>query len=226
MTIATLKEKGVPNTEAARMLEVTEGAVRYHLRRAAAGAVDGRSRQTQRATTLAAVIADRMANRCKPNLADLHELLVAEHGYQGSLRSVQRYVRKHFPKPRVRARRRVETPPGAQAQADWAEHRGVWVAGRQVDLYAFHMQLSHSRCGATVWSASKDQLAWQQCHVGAFQRLGGVPAVGSRVLPVRHRHALPARQCDDGASAVTLRRRLNRPGPGRSRATGAIRRCA
>jgi transposase len=176
MTIATLKEKGVPNTAIARMLEVTEGAVRYHVERAAKGAVDGRSRQLQKAATLAAVIAERMANTDRPNLAWLHDLLVNEHGYQGSLRSLQRYVQKQFPKPAIRARRRVETPPGAQAQTDWAEFRGVWVGGELVDLYAFHMRLSHSRCGATVWSTSKDQLAWQQCHVEAFKRLGGVAA--------------------------------------------------
>lgn len=177
MTIATLKEKGVPNTEIARMLEVTEGAVRYHVGRTAACAVDGRSRQLQRATTLAAVITEWMGGSGeRPNLAELHDELVREHGYEGSLRSVQRYVGKHFPKPAIRARRRVETPPGAQAQADWAEHRGVWVGGQQLDLYAFHMRLSHSRRNATIWSPSKDQLAWQQCHVAAFQRLGGVAA--------------------------------------------------
>jgi transposase len=177
MTIATLKEKGVPNTEIARMLEVTEGAVRYHVERAATGAVDGRSLQKPKAAKWADVISERIgAGGERLNLAVLHDHLVREHDYEGSLRSLQRYVSKHFPKPPLRARRRVETPPGAQAQADWAEHRGVWVDGQLVDLYAFHMRLSHSRRNATVWSASKDQLAWQQCHVGAFQRLGGVPA--------------------------------------------------
>lgn len=176
MTIAMLKEKGVPNTAIARMLEVTEGAVRYHAERGADGVVDGRSRQPQKATGWSEVISDWMARGEKPNLAALHDQLVREHGYAGSLRSVQRYVKKHFPEPRIRARRRVETPPGAQAQADWAEHRGVWLGGEEVDLYAFHMRLSHSRRGATVWSMTKDQLAWQQCHIGAFQRLGGVPA--------------------------------------------------
>ena len=54
------------------------------------------------------------------NLAELHEWLVVEHGYDGSLRSVQRFWAKHNPAPAIRARRRVETPPGTQAQADWA----------------------------------------------------------------------------------------------------------
>jgi transposase len=159
------------------MLEVTEGAVRYHVERAVGGAVDGRSLQAPKAAKWAEVIGEWMAaSGAKPNLAALHDQLVREHDYDGSLRSLQRYVGKYFPKPRVRARRRVETPPGAQAQADWAEFRGVWVDGQQLDLYAFHIRLSHSRRGATVWSQSKDQLAWQQCHVAAFQRLGGVPA--------------------------------------------------
>jgi hypothetical protein len=70
----------------------------------------------------------------------------------------------------------VETPPGAQAQADWAHFPGVWLAGRQMDLLAFVMQLSHSRADAIVWCGSKNQLAWLSCHNGAFRRLGGVPA--------------------------------------------------
>ncbi len=176
MTIAKLKEKGVANTAIARLLDVTEGAVRYHLERPAEQ-VDGRSLQKQRAARWAEIVAGWMATHGeRPNLAVLHEQLVGEHGYEGSLRSVQRYVAKHFPLPLVRARRRVETPPGAQAQADWAEFRGVLIAGEALDLYVLHMRLSHSRRGARIWSTRKDQLAWQACHVGAFQRLGGVPA--------------------------------------------------
>lgn len=46
------------------------------------------------------------------NLAALYDHLVAEHGYEGSYESIQRRVRAHYPRPRQRARRRVETPPG------------------------------------------------------------------------------------------------------------------
>ena len=68
-----------------------------------------------------------------------------EHAASESLRSVQRYFCAHFPRPRRRARRRVETPPGAQAQADWAEYRALLIGGRTQTLYYFHPQLSHSR---------------------------------------------------------------------------------
>jgi len=46
-----------------------------------------------------------------------------------------------------------------------------------VDLSALVMTLSWSRKRAIVWSRSKDALAWQSCHLGCFQRLGGVAAV-------------------------------------------------
>jgi transposase len=177
MTIAMLHEKGVANTAIAGMLEVTEGAVRYQLERAASGAVDRRRLQEHKAAKCTEVIREWMrTDGRRPNLAALHDLLVAEHEYDGSLRSVQRYVARQFPKPPVRARRRVETPPGGQAQVDWAEHRGVLIAGHETDLYEMHMRLSHSRRGARVWSQGKDQLAWQACHLGCFQRLGGVAA--------------------------------------------------
>ena len=45
MTIKTLARKGAPKRDIARQLDMSEGNVRYHLRRLEAGAVDGRSRQ-------------------------------------------------------------------------------------------------------------------------------------------------------------------------------------
>ena len=56
-------------------------------------------------------------------------------------------------------RRRAETPPGTQAQADWVLFPDVWVGGRQQALLAFEMQLSWSRYPAVVWSRRKHELA-------------------------------------------------------------------
>ena len=132
MTIPVLAHHGQSGRAIARMLGVDEKAVRYHLKRAAEGAIDGRSRQEHKAAGLKDAIAHYLEqlNEGPPNLAALHEWLVAEHGFAGTVRGVQRYFRRHFPKPATRARRRVETPPGAQAQADWAEWPRVWIAGR------------------------------------------------------------------------------------------------
>lgn len=179
VTLKRLVARGVGQREAARILGVAEGTVRYHLRRQAAGASDGRAKQAALAEGFRPAIDAYLAavgEKAPSNVTDLHDWLVAEHDYPGSVRNLQRYVRRAFPAPPTRARRRVETPAGAQAQADWAHFPGVLVAGRERDLLALSMILSHSRADAIVWSASKDQLAWLACHNEAFRRLGGIPA--------------------------------------------------
>ena len=178
MTISVLARNGQGGRAIARMLGVAENTVRYHLQRQANGAIDGRSRQEHKADGCAVAIAHYLesAGAGPVNLASLHAWLIAEHDFAGSLRGLQRYFRRHFPKPALRARRRVETPPGAQAQADWAEWPRVWIAGRPVYAYQFHLRLSHSRYGARVWSPRADQLGWHHVHNEGFRRLGGITA--------------------------------------------------
>jgi transposase len=179
MTIKHLCSKGVINRQVARLLCISEGVVCYHRGREHSGEIDGRSRHLHLAEGWSEAITHYIASLGTDgpiNLAVLHDWLVSEHDYPGSRRSVQRYYRKHFPKPCKRARRRVETPPGAQAQVDWDEYKRIWVGGRPVRGYRFHMKLSHSRMPATVWSARKDQLSWLAVHNEAFRRLEGVPA--------------------------------------------------
>lgn len=178
MTIKTLSSKGVSNRDVASLLGVTEGAVRYQLKQMGADAIDGRSNRSGLAADFAEAIDywREAVGEGPINLTSLHEWLVREHGYPGSVRSVQRYYKKTYPAPRIRARRRVETPPGAQSQVDWAHFPGVVVGGQATDLLAFRMVLSHSRYSAVVWSTSKDQLAWHRCHNEAFRRVGGVTA--------------------------------------------------
>lgn len=181
MTIKELARRGVPNREIARTLGVDEGAVRYHLRRQAEGAVDGRGLQSYLAEGFAGAIArwmeDAAANGDGVNVTLLHEYLQREHDYPGSVRSVQRFMRRRYPAPKRRARRRVETPPGAQAQADWAEFPRVKIAGEVRPMHAFHLKLSHSRFDPVVWAEREDELSWLSVHNGALRRLGGVPAV-------------------------------------------------
>jgi len=180
MTIEVLHERGVSKRAIARQLGVDEKAVRYRLRRLASGAGDGRSTKTHSAEPWAEAIAHWMksgeAERGVNGLA-LYEWLVSEHGYPGSYKAIQRFVRAKYPKPKLRVRRRIETPPGAQAQADWAEFPSLVVGEEPVALHAFHLVLSHSRQEAIVWSERADELAWLTVHNGALQRLGGVPAV-------------------------------------------------
>lgn len=181
VTIQVLNEKGENNCQVARLLGVSEGTVRYHLGRAASGAVDGRQNKPLKAEAVTAVIeawfeTHRYTGR-PVNVRDLYEHLVAAHGYSGSYKSVVRYVRSHYPLPKIRTYRRVETPPGAQTQTDWAEYPWVDVGDGPQPLHAFVMVLSHSRKPAFVWSRSEDELHWLSCHNSAYRRLSGVAAV-------------------------------------------------
>lgn len=181
MTIQVLSEKQVPARAIARQLGVTEKTVRYHLQRAAEGAVDGRKQKTFSASKLADVIdawrADHERDDRPINARDVYDHLVAAHGYRSSYKSVLRYLRARFGRPKIRTYRRVETPPGAQSQSDW----GVWpsldVGEGPQRLSSFVMVLSFSRRPAIVWSAREDQVSWLACHNRAFERLGGIPAV-------------------------------------------------
>lgn len=178
MTIKTLIARKVSQSETARLLGVSEGTIRYHIRRMRSGSIDGRANKPQRADPFGDAI--RHWRSCHKedgmNLTVLYEWLVQEHGYTGSLRSVQRYCHRTFSPPKIRSRRRVETPAGAQTQVDWASFPRVILGGMHVDLLCLRMVLSYSRYEAIVWSLRKDLLSWLQCHTHAFRRLGGVTA--------------------------------------------------
>ncbi len=186
MTIKILAQTGESHGAIGRRLQVTEGAIRYRLRRLATGAVDGRAKQPLiEQLGLQSVVAhwwalqraDLPVER-SPNAEVLHELLVGEHGYAGSVKSVRLYLRSRFPRPRLRPFRRVETPPGAQAQVDWSDHRiDIGETSGTTLLHAFHCILSHSRMEAVVWCRSMQQVTWHHAHNQALMRLGGVPAV-------------------------------------------------
>ena len=174
VTLKTLKARSQSNCQIARVLGITEGAVRYRLRRD--GQPDGRRNKPRKADEVAAAIEhwieDQQARGAsRPvNVMLLFEWLRGEHGYRDSYRSVLRLVRAKYPRPKVRPLHRVETPPGAQAQADWSEFSEMDVGDGPQKLHAFVMVLSHSRKEAVIWSPQVDQLAWHHVHNEALRR--------------------------------------------------------
>jgi len=187
VTIEVLHQRGQPHTRTARALGVSEGTVRYHLRRARDGAADGRRKPSRiERLGLDQVVAhwwhaqaEHTGGERPPGVLALYEFLRDEHGFDGSYKSVRKFVRSRFGKPRLRPFRRVETPPGAQTQSDWGEFPGVDLGDPDgpATVYAFVMVLSHCRKEAVVWSRATDQLAWHRVHNEAYRRLGGVAAV-------------------------------------------------
>jgi transposase len=187
VTIEVLQQRGQSQCQTARILGVSEGAVRYHLRRAREAATDGRQKPSRiEQLGLAEAVAhwwqaqaQILGQERPPSVQLLHEFLRAEHGYDGSYKSVRKFVRARYGRAPIRPFRRVETPPGAQTQSDWGEFRRVDLGDSDgpTTVYAFVMVLSHSRKEAVVWSRSTDQLAWHHVHNEAYRRLGGVAAV-------------------------------------------------
>lgn len=180
VTIQVLSEKGVPKRQIARELEVAESTVRYHVQRGVDGARDGRAGKARLADGLAGPIEGWLeahgGGERPADLKELHDHLVAEHEYRGSYKSIVRWVRAHHGRPKIRTYRRVETPPGAQTQTDWGHFRPILIGQEEIRPLAFVMTLSHSRMTAVVWSRSKDQVHWLNCHNRAFERLRGIPA--------------------------------------------------
>ena len=187
MTIEVLQQRGQSHCQTARILGVSEGAVRYHLRRARDDAPDGRRKPSRiEQLGLAEAVAhwwqgqaEILGKERPPSVQLLQEFLRAEYGYNGSYKSVRKFVRARYGRPPIRPSRRVETPAGAQTQSDWGEFRRVDLGEPEgpTTVYAFVMVLSHSRKEAVVWSRSMDQLAWHHVHNEAYRRLGGVAAV-------------------------------------------------
>lgn len=71
--------------------------------------------------------------------------MILERGYEGSIRTLRRYVRVSRPVPRNEVFLRVETLPGEQAQVDWAHVGSLVVPGGKRPLWAFVIVLGYSR---------------------------------------------------------------------------------
>jgi transposase len=74
----------------------------------------------------------------------IHDMLV-ERGYEGSLRTLRRYVSEARPAPRHEVFLRVETLPGEQAQVDWGHVGTLAVPGGSRALWVFVILLAYSR---------------------------------------------------------------------------------
>jgi len=99
-------------------------------------------------------------------------------GYTGSIITLRRYL--HSLKPEHERLRklsvRFETPPGKQAQADWAYcGRFPDPAGHVVPVYLFVMVLSFSRMLYVEFTASMKLPALIACHIHAFDFFNGWP---------------------------------------------------
>jgi transposase len=97
-------------------------------------------------------------------------------GFKGSVQIVRRFL--HSLKAGRRTDQtltvRFETPPGEQAQCDWAEiGRYAQPDGTSVRVYAFVMVLGYSRYLYVEFTRSMSLAALIRCHQNAFAFFGG-----------------------------------------------------
>jgi transposase len=183
MVAQQMVERRVPVRQVARQLGVDESSLRYRLERSAE-APDGRRDRPSVLDGWDARVDAVLARFDDPRLRGetgttveasvVHGVLQRDYGFLGSYQAVRRYLMRRFPGAPVQAIRRVETPPGVQAQHDWFECTGR-VGGVVQPLYGLIGTLSHSRASFVWVSLGRQQLAWQTGHLALFRRYGGVP---------------------------------------------------
>jgi transposase len=98
-----------------------------------------------------------------------------ETGFTGSYYSVRRYVRK-LGRRRSLPFRRLEQPPGEEAQVDFGSGAPVLAAeGRKKRTHVFRVVLSHSRKAYSEVVYRQTTEAFLSCLENAFREFNGVP---------------------------------------------------
>lgn len=98
-------------------------------------------------------------------------------GFTGGYTIVTDFLREVRPAPEPVFERRFETPPGRQAQVDFAFFRVRFDSEPEVDriVWLFSLVLGHSRMLWGRFVVRQDLASVLRCHVAAFEALGGVP---------------------------------------------------
>jgi transposase len=98
---------------------------------------------------------------------------VRRQGYTGGITLLRLFLHPFRPAVPV-VTERFETPPGQQAQVDWASCGRIWHQDRLRPLSAFVMTLGYSRRQYVEFTTRQDMETFLRCHVNAFRYFGGV----------------------------------------------------
>ena len=103
---------------------------------------------------------------------------IRDLGYGGGYTMVKGFLRAVRPSVPAGFEVRFETPPGRQAQVDFAHFRTVFAdePGTERVVWLFSLVLGHSRMLWARFVPQQDLQTLLRCHAAAFEALGGVPA--------------------------------------------------
>jgi len=123
-----------------------------------------------------AYLRERVAAYPELTASRLHREL-GDLGYGGGYTAVKVFLRSVRPSSCAGFEVRFETPPGRQAQVDFAHFRTVFTDEPGVErvVWLFSLVLGHSRMLWGRFVPQQDMQTVLRCHAAAFEALGGAP---------------------------------------------------
>jgi transposase len=191
IVILELHQQGLSVSAIARRTGLTRGTVRKYVTLGAEPPAYGpRSPRLTRLTPFERYLRDRIAAFPDLTGSRLHRE-IRELGYGGGYTVVKDFLREVRPRQSAGFEVRFETPPGRQAQVDFAHFRTVFTDEPDAEriVWLFSLVLGHSRMQWGRFVLHQDLQTLLRCHAAAFEALGGVPGeiLYDRMRTVFHR---------------------------------------
>ena len=204
MMILDLHRQGLSVSAIARELGIDRKTVRQYIARGLEPPVYGPRKPPPAAASIRSCRICGSGSTAYPGLTGrrlLREL--RELGYDGGYTAVTDFLRELRPPPTPPFEVRFETPPGDQAQVDFAQFQVVFTDEPAVTriVWLFSLVLGYSRLLWARFVLHQDLQTVLRCHIAAFAALGGVP---SEILYDRMKTAVIG-EATAAASSTTAR---------------------
>ena len=178
VVILDLHRQGLSLSAIARQTGLDRKTVRRYVERGLEPpAYQPRPTQASKVTPFGTYLRARVAAYPELTASRLHREL-RDLGFGGGYTAVKVFVRGIRPGASAGFEVRFETPPGRQAQVDFAHFRTVFTDEPGVErvVWLFSLVLGHSRMLWGRFVAQQDMQTVLRCHAAAFEALGGAPA--------------------------------------------------
>lgn len=175
--ILELHRQGVAVSAIARRVGLDRKTVRRYIARGLEPPVYGpRKPRTTQLLRFERYLRERVATFPQLTGRRLHREL-RDLGYTGGYTILTDFLRDIRPTGAPPFEVRFETPPGRQAQVDFAHFRTVFTDEPGVEriIWLFSLVLGHSRMLWGRFVLHQDLPTLLRCHAAAFETLGGVP---------------------------------------------------
>ena len=171
--IYEMKGAGFSIRGIARKLDIVRNTVRRYLKDPEAVMPKSRRRRTSKLDPFIEYMDRRLSEGLENCVVLWREL--QELRYQEGYSLAKTYVSPRRRRRQVQATVRFETEPDEQAEVDWGNFSYVDGKGRKRRMWAFVMMLNWSWAIYVELVRRADTASFIQCHVNAFDCLGGKP---------------------------------------------------